>query len=325
MSCFAPPRAYQVEPGLPLVFLQDGQLVPKGAVLLRPDCNNCIGCRVKRACMMGTRLLHEGQFHDDWLFLTLTYRPEAMPSDGGLHISDFQLFVKRLRQHLRREDLRLRREPRKIKISYCGEYGPSTQRPHFHALIFGFWPDDAVEVVHRGEGVYDCESEFLNDCWGLGFAQFRRGDLGAAHYVARHNLNKVNGSWRNKVDEETGLRPYERVLDSGEIRQVKPEMFHQSRGIGERWIRKYYRDVFPDGVLPVPEELKLVDGVPRYYVDKLLDIDPGLHAEYQARLVEQARRMSDDGYFSRYHIEARRKIFLARKQLFGLYDKVKYE
>jgi hypothetical protein len=317
MSCFSPPRAYQLDKGLPLVFLQEGQLVPGGAVLMRPDCGNCIGCRVKRACMMGTRLLHESTFYDDWLFVTLTYRPEDMPPDGGLHLRDFQLFAKRLRKRLPVD--------RKIKISYCGEYGPSTLRPHFHALIFGFWPSDAVPVVDRGEGVFDFESELLEDCWRKGFVQFRPGDLGAAQYVARHNLNKINGSWRNKVDESTGLRPYERVLDSGELVEVSPEMFHQSHGIGERWIQKYYQDVFPDGVLPVPAEMKIIDGVPRYYVDKLADIDPVLHEQYQEKVAEEARRLSDDGYFSNYRIEARRKVFLARKALFQLYDKVDYE
>jgi len=294
--------------------LSAGQKPPPGSVPMRPNCGNCMGCRVRRSQLMGARLLHESEFYEDVIFLTLTYSPECMPYDGGLHVRHFQLFVKKLRKLLP--------EGQKIKVSYCGEYGPSTLRPHFHALVFGYWPADAVPVVHRGDGVIDYDSEILRDCWGRGFVQFRPSDMGAAQYVARHNLKKVNGRGRDDVCPETGLKPYERLLEStGEVVEVRPEFFFQSRGVGERWLEKYYRDVFPDGVLPVAETLDLLPGVPRYYVEKLKSIDPAMHERYMVRVSEEAERLQDSGYWSEYQVNARKAVFRARKQLYGLYDK----
>lgn len=312
VSCFSPLKAWQPAPGLPLCFNLDK--APFGADVLRPPCNNCIGCRVKNSMMMGTRLVHESEFYDVSMFLTLTYRPEDLPYGGALIKRHVQLFFKRLRRRI---------APVQIKIAYCGEYGPSTLRPHFHAVVFGYWPPDAVEVVDRGEGVVDFSSELLSECWSKGFVQFRSLDHGSAMYTARHNILKINGKAREVVNPDTGLRPYERfVEDTGEVVSVSPEFYHQSQGVGLRWLQENFKDCFPEGVLPVPSEFKLIEGVPVYYERKLGEISPVLAKEYEDKKIREAKRLSDEGYFSDYRTEARRKIFLARKALFNLYEKV---
>lgn len=314
MSCASPLRAYQPEAGSPVKFLQDKQFAPLGFDVLMLDCGWCKPCRVARSRAMGARILHESQFCDSSMFLTLTYSPEDIPLDGGLNLKHVQNFVAATRKA----------EGRNMKYSLCGEYGPTELRPHYHLCVFDYWPSDAY-VVSNFEGVAQWCSDSLEARWGKGFVQFRELDKAAAEYTARHNFDKVYGSWQNKPDEVTGLLPYERIhAHTGEIVPVRSEFFTQSNGIGERWIRKYYRDVFPHGELMVMDSDRNVVSVPvpKYYQRKLEEIDPAMFREFKASQLEKAKQLAEDGYYSRYSIEARRKIFDAKAELFGSHRKV---
>jgi len=314
VSCGSPLRAYQDTPGAPVSFLQDGQRPPPGRDLLMLDCGWCKPCRVARSRAMGARILHEAQFCDSSMFLTLTYSPKFMPWDGGLNLKHVQNFIAATRKA----------EGRNIKYSLCGEYGPSTGRPHYHLCVFDYWPSDAY-VSEYGDGIAQWCADSLEARWGKGFVQFRDLDKAAAEYTARHNFDKVYGSWKNKPDEVTGLLPYERIhSQTGEIVPVRSEFFSQSNGIGERWIRKYYRDVFPKGELSVMDADRNVVfvPVPKYYQRKLQDIDPAMYAEFMEARLQKAKDLAADGYYSDYFINARRKIFDAKAKLFGSHKKV---
>lgn len=58
---------------------------------------------------------------------TSTAKGLPLGSVGVLYYKDFQDFIKRLRYYLPANE--------KFSTFSCGEYGPTTQRPHFHALI----------------------------------------------------------------------------------------------------------------------------------------------------------------------------------------------
>ena len=47
-------------------------------------CGNCIGCRLERSRQWAVRCMHEASLYEDNCFLTLTYSPEFLPSDGSL-------------------------------------------------------------------------------------------------------------------------------------------------------------------------------------------------------------------------------------------------
>lgn len=110
------------------------------------DCGRCISCRKKKAREWTIRLLHE---HQSWKnvtsFVTFTYDKEHIHKGYGLCHRDYQLFMKRLREHF---------AGRKIKYFVAGEYGPKTGRPHYHAIIFGIGPSDA--------------RKYIPQLWGLG-------------------------------------------------------------------------------------------------------------------------------------------------------------
>lgn len=91
-------------------------------------CGQCMPCRVNRRRLWTGRLLLEAQLHDDTCFLTLTYSPEHLPPDGSVHVRHYQLFLKRLRKLI---------FPRKVRYCFVGEYGDLSERPHYHAILFG--------------------------------------------------------------------------------------------------------------------------------------------------------------------------------------------
>lgn len=109
----------------------------------------------------------ESYKHAKNAFLTLTYSDDHLPSNENLKPQDLQKFFKRLRRQI---------EPSTLRYFACGEYGETTQRPHYHAALFGLGPEDA---------------ETIDKSWGLGHSF--TGDLtsDSATYVAGYVTKKM--------------------------------------------------------------------------------------------------------------------------------------
>lgn len=105
--------------------------------------------------------------HGDSSFITLTYDQEHLPNGNSLNPEDPQLFLKRLRKKL---------SPRKLRYYLVGEYGDQTQRPHYHAAIFG------VSIL---------EETLVQEAWGNGHVLV--GDLTkeSAQYIAGYVTKKM--------------------------------------------------------------------------------------------------------------------------------------
>ena len=100
---------------------------------LRLPCGQCEGCRLYQAKTWSFRLMHEFETNDKvGEFITLTYNNENLPKGKTLDHEDVKLFFKRLRRKIER------RTGKRIRYFICGEYGPKTKRPHYHAIIFGY-------------------------------------------------------------------------------------------------------------------------------------------------------------------------------------------
>ncbi|QCS37362.1 replication initiation protein [Tortoise microvirus 93] len=95
-------------------------------------CGKCPPCCERKSNAWQFRLLQQEKVSDSAAFITLTYNTDHVPiSKRGymtLDKTDFQKFMKRLRKL----------HPFTTKISYyaVGEYGSTTFRPHYHAIIF---------------------------------------------------------------------------------------------------------------------------------------------------------------------------------------------
>lgn len=246
-------------------------------------CGGCIGCRLDRSREWAARIIHESRAHDDNCFITLTYLDEHMPrvfngGPGTLLKEDFQKFMKRLRKRL---------APRKIRYYMCGEYGENTQRPHYHACIFGFDPDDK-KVFAEGSDYSVYTSDMLSDVWGLGFVTVGALSFQSAAYCARYVMKKVTGNLSHDH--------YLVTDDYGVAYWLEPEYNAMSRrpGIGKDWYETFKSDLWPSDEMPVPG-VGVVKKVPRYYETILKNESPEDH-ELVKELRKQFRQSHEEEY-----------------------------
>jgi len=228
MPCFSPVKAWRLPNGGRLVF---GDKEPDYlAKRITIPCGQCVGCRLERSRQWAVRCVLESSLYEDNSFITLTYDDKNLPPGGTLVLKDLQDFLKRLRDRVGYG---------RFRYYASGEYGDQFRRPHYHALLFNFDFSDKVfeRSSARGDKLYT--SDFLSEVWGLGRCEIGAVSFNSAAYVARYVVDKVNGDFAE--------RHYQSVDEWGEIHSLLPEFSVMSRrpGIGDAWIRKYFRDVYP--------------------------------------------------------------------------------
>lgn len=210
------------------------------------------------------RCVHESQLHEDNCFLTLTYdssRFESFGRDYTLVPSDFVNFMKRFRKCYRDE---------KIRFFHCGEYGELNQRPHHHAIIFGFdFPDKRLHSVNHGFRIY--RSPTLERLWPYGYSSVGSVTFDSCAYVARYIMKKQTG---DKAEQ----------YYDGRV----PEYVTMSRrpGIAGDWILKYKDDVYNYDHVVLPGGVKCR---PAKYYDRIFDeIDRDKLEEIKAKRKEES-------------------------------------
>lgn len=254
MSCYHPLKGYRGKSGKLTFTPPKGIRNPHLRGLVTVACGQCIGCRVDRSKQWAVRVVHEAQLHEYNSFITLTYAPEHLPYNGSLQKADFQKFMKRLRKRFK---------SKRIRYYMCGEYGDKLDRPHYHAILFGFdFPDKTIwKRTKSGSTIY--RSKILEELWPFGHSSVGSVTYESAAYVARYCMKKLNGdkaqNHYTKCDTETG-----------EMFQIVPEYNAMSLkpAIGKEWFEIYRDDVYPHDYI-------VIDGKkykPPAYYDKLLKI-----------------------------------------------------
>ena len=160
-------------------------------------CGKCIGCRLDQSREWALRCMMELQYHEDACFVTLTYNERDVPisymadPDTGLAIPVYTLCKAELQKFWKR----LRKALGDVKIRYfaCGEYGKDTFRPHYHAIIFGFRPDDLVMYQQNDSSAYFI-SAFLDRVWSHGNVIVADVNFDTCAYVARYTAKKTVGT-----------------------------------------------------------------------------------------------------------------------------------
>lgn len=250
-------------------FLVDGkhQLVFKksnraGFSHVRISCGQCIGCRLQRSLRWAVRLIHENKLHQQSSFLTLTYSPEYVPSNGSLNVVDVQLFLKRLRKKMP-----------KLRYFQCGEYGEEKSRPHHHMILFGTdFSSDRIRIENSRSGGLQYMSPTLSKAWGLGRATISEVNFETVAYVARYCLKKVTG-------------PRAEAHYQGR----RPEFVTMSRrpGIGSGYAKQWLSDFYSsDSIIIRGKEV-----LPPPFYDKLLEkVDPSLFASVKAERAKAGKQ-----------------------------------
>lgn len=139
----------------------------------------------------------ESLCHTDSFFLTLTYTDETLPvsigSNTGLSLAtlrpkDLQDWLKRFRVAI---------EPLRIRFYACGEYGETSDRPHYHVCVFGFPGCQRVRTkTVFGTSVPDAENccptcRLVHRTWGKGHIYVGELTKDSAQYTAAYTVKKL--------------------------------------------------------------------------------------------------------------------------------------
>lgn len=235
-------------------------------------CGKCVGCRLEYSRQWANRCMLELQYHHSAYFLTLTYddchvpysyfgRPDTGEAEKVMTLRkrDLQLFFKRLRKRF---------PDCKIRYFACGEYGETTMRPHYHAIVYGLELDDLVYARRSKTGNNLYYSQSLQDVWSvnesdgsrmpLGFTAVAEVNWETCAYTARYVMKKHMGDDAVFYD----------------LHNIEHEFVVMSRrpGIG----RRYY-DEHPDMFTCEKISISTPSGgrsfLPPKYYERLYDID----------------------------------------------------
>lgn len=173
----------------------DSTGIPHNGEPVQVPCGKCFECLQQRSIEWSHRIVDECKSHAQNCFLTLTYNNEHLPVDGSLNRRDVQLFLKRLRKKL---------QPQKIRVFYCGEYGKKALRPHYHIIVFGWFPSDCVFMPNHHTGDTLFRSPTVEKLWTFGFSSVGKVTLESAKYCAKY-MQKLQKVPSNLIQPFTGM------------------------------------------------------------------------------------------------------------------------
>lgn len=297
MVCFHPKYIYQRK-SIPIEAGHDEKLLKKfnhvsfsnmpNTFQTKIPCGHCLGCILDKASDWQTRIMCEKETWKIGCFVTLTYNNgkrtikgqediNSLPIVNGyktLRKQDITDFKKRLRKHCKGfqswENPRNGKIENPIRTFECGEYGPTTGRPHYHMIIFNWKPNDLVLYKKNRQGQCLYKSKFLQKIWGCGFVIVGELQEDSAGYVARYTMKKAKEAkpytYTKLVwDKDENGQPYQKRTRITKLRNgVEPEFLGMSRAVGIG--KKYFIDKI--------EEIKRNSGIwqngklkriPRYF------------------------------------------------------------
>lgn len=280
-------KSYKCE-WLPRDFYDECQKTQSGKNMLKfkyrrvtpVPCGRCIECKLNYSRQWATDCMLEKQYYNEnecW-FITLTYADEYLPqaefkTDTGesykgisLRKKDLQDFWKRLRSHYKC----------KCKYLAVGEYGKSTSRPHYHAIVFGLpiKTENLKYIQNNENGDALWTNEELEKIWGKGNIILGQVTWKSVAYVSRYTLKKQR-------DKDIGLdQRYGRI----------PPFICMSQGIGKRYFKEHQNEmisqdgiVLPNGQYPLTKR----------FMRNLKEIDEELYttlSESHKKAAEQTQK-----------------------------------
>lgn len=244
MPCFHPLQAWRANGNVTL------GLQPNDGQSLQLPCGNCLGCRTARAQAWALRCQLELQEHRNAIFTTITYADEHKPLT--LDKAHLSAFVKKLRKTA----------SDRLRFFASGEYGETTNRPHYHAIIYG---------------LSEREIPQLEAAWQKGHIDADKATPANIAYTAGYCSKKI------------GYRrlSHERVdANTGEVYQWQPPFIQMSRNPG---IGNIARDKYLNAwrLYAIKDGHKM--SVPRYFKQKWKDTAA---AEELEKLEEELRKLN---------------------------------
>lgn len=221
-------------------------------------CGCCEICIAERANNWVVRNNYESRTHEKKCFITLTYRESPII----IVEKDFQDFMKRFRIHLDRTT------GEKVRFMKASEYGTINNRPHFHAIIYG-WEDKTPKflTINKKKKIV-LQSEIIQKIWGLGRTSYQDFDSHEIPYISLYNtpqetFKKAYKMTQKKLNElikysKTSIRfnDKQRKNLQEELKSIQTEMDEKklkymlirekntwSQGLGwEEFEKEYYKN-----------------------------------------------------------------------------------
>lgn len=245
-------------------------------------CGKCLPCRETRQKEWSVRLNDEFQKAFTAYFVTLTFNNESLEKYPKLDKSQFQRFLKRLRQYdLRglpttyngKKVLRIDGKGQNFKYFAVGEYGTKTNRPHWHMLMFNFPYDQEMTEI-----IIDYAWREENKTLGMDHVGIVKG--GAIEYVTDY-------LFKNEYKEST------RLISKG-IGSLYPNSdvinYHQNR---------------MDGLMIVNHKKR---AMPRYYALKLFTRDQREQIGIQKADFILDQNLADPYLVERQYLNLKQKV-----------------
>jgi len=258
MACFHPLAAWKARTAHPSSGRRGVSFQAAISYKDRPvdlPCGRCVGCLKDRATSWSMRCEHEASLYLDNWFVTLTYSDSAIPPGGSLCPADLQNFWKRLRKAFGKGP----------RYYACGEYGSTTARPHYHALIFNLpLPDASLPLRVRPGDLPEYSSEQLARLWPHGDIFIGTFTPAAAAYVAKYITKRAG------AEQLEGREPEFQVMS-------------RRPGIGATWWERFHKTDMRNGVIVVPGGATIK--APRFYMSRL-----ELRSGRRYRAARRARR-----------------------------------
>ncbi len=304
MACYRPLSAHHIPGGSSKFGAAALGADGSGRPPLQLPCGRCVGCRVDRTTEWMIRIVHESMCHAYNSFLTLTYDKAHLPVDLSLDKTHWQKFAKRLRKKIG-----------SFRFFHCGEYGDSSLRPHYHAILFGYSFLDDRYLIQDKAGCRLYSSPTLEETWGKGMVSIGAVTPESAAYVAGYTRKKV---WKpSSVDMAymewevaDYVHRYGRTDNDGVFYCVAPEYATMSRnpGIGAAWTKKFKGDYHPCDEIVLRGR---THRVPRYYTERLSETEREF---VKSRRHEMARKL--EGEHTPERLRVREQVALARSTLY---------
>ena len=208
-------------------------------------CKKCWACQLNYSAEWATRIMLEAQKSEYNWFITLTYDEEHLPIaektgaeidghivewendgtwTGTLVPDDMKTFINSLRKYFERKNIK------GIKYYYCGEYGETTHRPHYHIILLhcpldiNQFYDTHIDTNFKAHW----KSKEIEKYWKEGMIDIAELEWSCAAYVARYCTKKLMNA------------PKEDYLSIGKY----PEFVRMSKGIGFDYYNQHKNEIY---------------------------------------------------------------------------------
>lgn len=209
-------------------------------------CKHCWACNLNYSAEWATRIMCECKESENNFFITLTYDDEHLPipeymtlgneklyndgtwTTGTLHPEHVTKFIGSLRKYFERKG------HTGIKYFYCGEYGETTQRPHYHMILMNCPLDvNKFHDFHMDERYkFHWKSKEIESYWEHGMIDVAECEWSCAAYVARYCTKKLN------IEPKSDRWYFENGKEKEFVRMSRRP------GIGIKYFNEHHKDIY---------------------------------------------------------------------------------